>query len=234
MNYEIQVLRVENEAQRQMALEVMRATYRDEKNWVGDDEKLVARADLRSHAISWFVALADKIPVGVLRVLYEPPLDLYRAYGFKVVDQSLDLDAFIRENRIAEVGRFAVLPEYRRNVLVVVGLMREAAGETVARGYTHYVTDVFEGEQHSPYDFHRRVMGFQLVATHEKGELNCANRRLTMILDIRAAYQRLYRTQKWVFRHLTEGWNPHLHELLAEPAARYSRVATSLAALWMV
>lgn len=214
MKTNIQVSRVETENQRRHALEVMRATYRDEKNWVDDDERLVASADLENQTVSWFVASANGLAVGVLRVLYAPPLDLYRAYGFKVVDNRLDLDAFIRRNRIAEIGRFAVRPEFRRNVLVVVALMRAAAAETVERGYTHYVTDVFEGERHSPYDFHRRVMGFQLVATHEKGELNCENRRLTMVLDIRDAYHRLRRTQPWAFRHLTNGWSARLHDKL--------------------
>jgi hypothetical protein len=202
-----------------MALEVMRAIYRDEKNWVGDDERLVAKADLENNSVSWFVATPNGRPVGVLRVLYDPPLELYRAYGFKVVAEDLNLDAFIRQSRIAEIGRFAVLPEYRRNLLVAVALMRAAAGETVERGYTHYITDVFEGERHSPYDFHRRVMGFRLVATHDKGELNCSNRRLTMVLDLRDAYQRLRRTRRWVFRRLTQGWEPRLHRLLNGPVA---------------
>jgi len=212
MKHEIEIIRVKDEASRQQALAVMRVIYRDEKNWVRDDEKLVARQDITDPAVSWFVGLAGGEPVGVVRVLYSPPLELYRTYGFKPVNQGLDLDAFIRDSRVAEIGRFAVLPEHRRNVLVAVALMRAAAHETLARNFTHYITDVFEGERHSPYEFHRRVMGFKLVATHDTGELNCRNRRLTLVLDLADAYARLRRERGWVFRYLTEGWAPELHQ----------------------
>ena len=214
----IQTLRIENETGRQLALAVMRAIYRDEKNWVQADEKLVARAEITDPAISWFVVLSDGRPAGVLRVLYEPPLDLYHTYSLKFVNEGLDIEALLRRSRIAEIGRFAVLPEHRRSVLVAVALMRAAARETVERNFSHYITDVFEGEKHSPYEFHTRVMGFQLIATHDTGELNCPNRRLTMLLDIRSAYRRLREEKSWAFRYLTEGWEPRLHELMQTPA----------------
>lgn len=212
----IHVLRVTNEAERQLALQVMRVTYRDEKGWVRDDSKLIASEDVSNEAVSWFVACDGELPVGVIRVLYEPPLDLYRAYGFRVVSSTLDLDQFIRNNRIAEIGRFAVLSEYRRNVQIVAALMNSAARDTVEREFSHYITDVFEGEQHSPFQFHSRVMGFQVVATHEKGELNCPCRRLTMVLDLRTAYRRLRAQNGWIFRALTNGWEERLHQRLME------------------
>ena len=214
----IQVTRVENETGRQMALQVMRAIYRDEKNWVQADEKLVARDEITDPAISWFVVTSDGCPAGVLRVLYEPPMDLYESYGLKFLDQEADLVTLLRKSRIAEIGRFAVLPEHRRSVLVAVALMRAAARETIERDFPYYITDVFEGEKHSPYEFHTRVMGFQLIATHDTGELNCPNRRLTMLLDIRSAYHRLRQDKTWAFRYLTEGWEPRLHEWMKGPA----------------
>jgi ribosomal protein S18 acetylase RimI-like enzyme len=210
----ISVLRVTDEAGRQQALGVMRTIYRDEKNWVVEDAKLIAAEDITSQTVSWFVACADHRPVGVLRVLYEPPLDLYKAYGFKVVAKGVDLDAFIRNNRLAEIGRFAILPEWRKNIRVAATLMSAAARDTLERGFTHYITDVFEGEQHSPYKFHSRVMGFQVVATHETGELNCPCRRITMLLDLKQTYLRLRLTNNWVFRTLTNGWDERLHERL--------------------
>jgi hypothetical protein len=213
----IQVSRIENEAGRQMALEVMRAIYRDEKNWVQDDEKLVAAAEITDPCISWFVVTSDGHAAGVVRVLYEPPQDLYETYGMKFLDEGADLKTLLRSGRIAEIGRFAVLPDHRRSVLVAVALMRAAARETVERDFSHYITDVFEGERHSPYEFHTRVMGFKLIATHDTGELNCPNRRLTMLLDIRCAYERLRQEKSWAFRYLTEGWEPWLHERMAQP-----------------
>jgi len=104
-------LRIENEPGRQLALAVMRAIYRDEKNWVQDDEKLVAREEITDPNISWFVVISDGQPAGVLRVLYEPPADLYHSYGMKFLDQGQDIEALLRHRRIAEVGRFAVLPD---------------------------------------------------------------------------------------------------------------------------
>ena len=83
--------------------------------------------------------------------------------------------------------------------------------ETVERGFTHYITDVFENDPHSPYGFHTRVMGFDPVATHDLGELACASRRITLILDLKAAYQRLRRRRGWIYRALTADWDEGLH-----------------------
>lgn len=209
----LDVIRVADEEGRAQALAVMRSTYRDEKDWIRDDERLVSQAELSRPEVAWFVARLEGQPVGVLRVLYAPPLDLYAQYGFQVVDNSLDLDTFIRNSRIAEIGRFAVVPGQRGNVLVSAALMREATADTVRRGFTHYITDVFEGERHSPFAFHTRVLGFRTVATHDVGELNCPNRRLTMILDLQEAYLRLRNGRGWLFRYLTEGWTPEMHAM---------------------
>ena len=210
----ISVRRVASESDRSLALEVMRTIYRDEKAWIADDQKLVASSDLTEPNVSWFVASKGDRPVGVVRVLYEPPLGLYAQYGFRMMDPKFDLDAFIRRSRIAEIGRFAVVPDQRRNLLVAASLMRSASRETFELGFSHYITDVFEGEKHSPYEFHTRVMGFLPVATHDVGELNCRNRRITLVLDMRAAYFRLRAANGWLFRHLTEDWPEELHRKL--------------------
>ena len=93
---------------------------------------------------------------------------------------------------------------------------REAAlpASEAARGVTTALTDIFEGEQHSPYLFHTRVMGFEPVATHDEIELNCPNRRVTMVLDLQAAYRRLRRSGGWLFRYLTADWSEALHRRL--------------------
>ena len=205
------VKRIHTESDRADAIVVLKATYAAEKNWVADADKMFERDDLTNEQVSWFVAYRDGVPVGVLRILYEPPLGLYKEYGFKMLVDGLDIDAFIKNNRIAEIGRFAVVPEQRRFPFVAGALMRAASEETVRRGFTHYVTDVFEGEKHSPYEFHTRVMGFTPVATHDVGELNCPNRRITLILDLKQAYHRIKQSKKWVFRLLTDGWDAELH-----------------------
>jgi hypothetical protein len=189
---------------RELALQVLRSVYREEKQWVVDDEDLLPSSDLSSEGMSWILALVDDEPVGVLRVLYELPLDLYDDYDLDLIDASVDVGAFLRSNRIAEIGRFAVVPEYRRRFLVAAALMRAAAAETVSLGFTHFVTDVFEGDPHSPFAFHRRVLGFEPVATHNHGELAATNTRITMLLDLRTAYERFQRSGGWIHRYIIE------------------------------
>jgi ribosomal protein S18 acetylase RimI-like enzyme len=213
----ITVKRAVTESDRNKALIVLQATYREEKAWVTDETKVFQVDDLTRSSVSWFVAYLDDNPVGVLRVLYDPPLELYKEYGFKQIGEGIDVAAFIDKYRAAEIGRFAVLPEYRRNPIVVVMLMAAASMESIQRGCTHYITDVFEGEKHSPYDFHTRVMGFKAVATHDVGELLCANRRITMVLDMREGYRRLRTRQNWIYRLLTEQWPSEVHRLFETP-----------------
>jgi ribosomal protein S18 acetylase RimI-like enzyme len=209
------VQRVVDEAGRQQVIEVLRATYLREKRWVSDPEAQIPPEDLQCDDISWFVVSRRSRPAGVLRVRYDPPVAAYAKYGFKLLDPDLPVESFLREHRIAEIGRFAVVPRYRRRFMVAAALIRAACGETVERGYTHFITDVFEDEAHSPYGFHTRVMGFHPVATHEVGELNCRNRRITMVLDLKAAYQRLRRRGNWIYRYLTGHWDDALHRRLA-------------------
>lgn len=211
----VTVVRVADESARALARDVIATTYRDEKGWVGDADSQVPASDLEREDVSWFCAIIDDVPVGVLRVLYDPPLELYAKYGFQLVKEGIDVEAFIRSHRIAEVGRFAVRPEYRKFIVVVAALMRAASTETVKRGYTHYITDVFEDDPHSPLQFHTRVMGFEPVATHEVGELNSKSRRITLVLDLKAAYQKLRRQGSWIYRFLTDGWDEQLHRRLA-------------------
>lgn len=207
--------RVTCEDLRECALEVLSTTYRDEKRWVADAASQLPNADLDRDDIAWFVVFADGAPAGVVRVLYTPPLAQYRDYGLRFMHADLDVDSFLATHRIAEIGRFAVIPERRRNSTVMLALLREAIADTVRRGYTHYITDVFENEANSPLQFHTRVLGFVPVATHATGELQCDHRRITMLLDLAACYARLSSAQGYFFRLITEGWEPALHDRLA-------------------
>jgi hypothetical protein len=211
----VQVRQVIDEAGRRDVVDVLRATYQQEKRWVDDPESQVPAGDLARDDIAWFVATAGGRPVGVVRVNFAPPFAQYAAYGLKLIDRAVDVNAFIRHNKVAEIGRFAVLPRYRRQFLMAAALMRTATAETVARGFTHFVTDVFEDDPHSPYGFHTRVIGFHPVATHDVGELQSRSRRITLVLDLRAAYQRLRARGNWMFRQLTGEWPDALHRQLA-------------------
>jgi len=199
----IRVRRVSEDWQRREALSVLRATYVDEKGWVAGAERVFPSEEVGDPEVSWFLALVGQEPAGVLRVLYELPLAEYAHYDFQPIGGAdLGLDTLLCDARVAEIGRFAVVPAYRRMPLVAAELIRAASIETLQRGYTHYITDVFEGERHSPYLFHTRVLGFRPIATHDTGELNCPNRRITMLLDLAEAYRRLCTSQGWLYRYL--------------------------------
>ncbi len=210
----VSVRKVTTEQDRRSALRVLRLTYRREKQWVQDEAQVFPGTDLQNPSVSWFLALAG-LPAGVIRVLYDLPLHEYREYAANVVVPGLDIESFLRNNKIAEIGRFAVRPQFRNVFGVASHLLKAATEDTVRREYSHLITDVFEGERHSPYYFHKRVIGFQTVATHDKGELNCRLRRITMLLNLREAYQRLRLSQSRFFRFLTEGWDDALHRRLS-------------------
>lgn len=211
----IRARRIFTEAGRRAALTVLAATYKSEKGWVSDPESQFPRADVRRRDVAWYVVRIDGRPAGVLRTLYDPPLQQYMQYGLKFTGPSIDIERFLAENRIAEVGRFAVVPEHRGNLMLAAALMRAATREMVLRGYTHVITDVFEDDPHSPLGFHTRVMGFRPVATHDHGELNCVSRRITLVLDLKSSYQRLKRRGNWFFRYLTAHWPEAFHRRFA-------------------
>lgn len=202
---------------RQRALGVLDATYTEEKRWVRKARDMFPSSDLDDDRITWVVAMVDGEPAGVLRVHYDPPLHLYREYGLEALEEAadVDVDAFLRDHRIAEIGRFAVRPAFRRRLCVVFELMRVAAVDTLQRDFTHYVTDVFEGEEHSPYQFHTRVLGFRPVAVHQTGEMDCLHRRITLILNLKEAYQRLRASKNRLYTLIADGLSERRRQQLA-------------------
>lgn len=206
--------RVETDADRRNALEVLARTYGDEKGWVLDVAGMFPASDLGREDVSWFLAVRSGRPVGVLRVLYDAGKG-YRNYALDSVDPAVDVAAFLAHNRIAEIGRFAVVPERRNGMGVALSLMRVSTREIVGRGFTQLITDVFENDAHSPLGFHTRVIGFKRVATHEFGELRHKGRRVTLLLDIRTAYRALKARGNRFFRAVTRGWTPAMHQSLA-------------------
>ena len=206
----LSVIRIETPEQRARSLEVFDAVYRQEKGWVRKPEELLPAEDLDRKEVDWFGVELEGRLLGVTRVLYEIPMELYREYGFKLTVPGLDVEAFIRDNKIAEVGRFAVLPDYRKGFTVAALLMRASGEAALNRGFTHFITDVFEEDPNTPYGFHRRVLGFQEVASHEVGELNCTSRRITMLLDLHEARRRVANGKGWFFRFLNQAKIPEV------------------------
>jgi hypothetical protein len=207
--------RVETHGERHMALQVLKQTYLDEKGWVADVENVFPETELDRDDITWFVATQRGKPVGVLRILYDPPIETYAKYGLTFLDDGIALDTLIGSRDVVEIGRFAVLPERRRDIGVSMSLMRVATREIVLRGKSQILTDVFENEKNSPYGFHTRVIGFKPIATHEIGELRFSGRRITLLLDLKAAYKNLKSRGNMFFRLLTKGWTAGMHARFA-------------------
>ncbi|MGE0697659.1 MAG: hypothetical protein AB7O57_01035 [Hyphomicrobiaceae bacterium] len=203
--------RVTSEAEREQVIEVLRQTYAREKGWIVEPESQIPITDLACDDIAWFVTTMGQEPVGVLRILFDPPIEQYAKYSLKLIDPSFKVDELLAGSRIAEVGRFAVVAKRRGRFSVATSLMRAAFAEIMARGYTHLVTDVFEDDPHSPYGFHTRVIGFTPIATHDVGELRSRSRRITLVLDMRAAYRRLKERSRWLFQNLTMDWTERMH-----------------------
>ena len=210
----VEAIRVSTNAERQDVLVVLRDTYLEEKSWVSQEDTLFPQTDLEGINKVWFLAKMDGHPAGVVRVRYDPPVADYISYGLTPLREELDVDAFVRDNRIAEIGRFAVRRRYRHKFVIAAALMRAATEHTVQREFTHFITDVFQGEVNSPYNFHTRVIGFQPVATHETGELTCPNRRITLVLNLREAYHQLRKSRRQVYEFLTRGWDEVTHKKL--------------------
>jgi hypothetical protein len=135
-------------------------------------------------------------------------------YGV-TLEPDIDLEGLKRTGRFVDIGRFMILPKYRRNFRVVLKLMRGAIVEVVERGYTHFLTDVFEDDPHSPLKFHTQVLGFERIGTHRQGELACVSARIILILDIARSYQRLKRRQNKVWKELGVGIRDVMERLFA-------------------
>jgi len=197
----VTTLKVSDSITRQQALEVMEAVFFKEKNWIDTLEEQFPEEMLSSRRYSWFMAKVNDKPAGLLRLYYDPPLTLPKEFEVTLND-GVDLERMAAECRFAEVGRFMILPEYRRNIRVALRLMRMAVNEVVEHDYTHFITDVYENEVHSPFRFHTRILGFEVIGKHLYGELkfNCA--RLILTLDILKAYKRLKEKKHSIYQAL--------------------------------
>lgn len=213
----VQARKVLTPEDRAQALTVIETVYLQEKQWIRDPAAEVPADAANRRDQSWFLVTADGEPAGVIRLVYDPPLEMPAEYGI-TLEPSVDLDALQRHGRFVDIGRFMIVPRYRRNIRVVMKLMRAAIIEVVSRGYTHFLTDVFEDDPHSPLRFHTQVLGFERIGTHRHGELSCASSRIILILDIARAYQRLKKRENKVFKELGGSVSDVLEARLLAPS----------------
>jgi hypothetical protein len=189
---------------RSLAFEVIKEVYFSEKKWIESVESEIPDDIASSDKFSWYLATVNDKPAGVIRLHYDPCMDLPPEFNL-TLKEGVDLQAMIANNRFVEIGRFMILPRYRKNIFVALRLMGAASREVVCRDYTHFITDVFEGEVNSPLKFHTRILGFEVVGRHMHGELNCRLTRIILTLDILKAYKRLKRNRNRISRILTDG-----------------------------
>lgn len=209
----VRTIEVSDVSSRRQALHVIEEVYLKEKRWILGVENEIPPCQGGNDRYSWFLATVDEEPAGVLRLFYDPPLELPEEYAVSLLED-VDLVRMGRVGRFVEIGRFMIIPRYRRKILVALRLMEAAVRQVVERDYTHFITDVFEGEPHSPLRFHTSILGFEIIGRHLHGELNCSLTRIILTLDILKAYQRLKERKNRVYRSLTEGIRGILEEKL--------------------
>jgi len=212
---DITVQKILSATDRDRGLAVVEAVYRDEKQWIDSAGMEIPTDAAMRNDQSWFLVSVGDEPAGVIRLVYDPCLEMPAEYGV-VLEPGVDFEGLKRHGRFVDIGRFMIVPVHRRNTRVVMKLLRAAIPEVVDRGYTHFVTDVFENDPHSPLRFHTRVLGFERIGTHRHGELACNSTRIILILDIARAYHRLKLRGNRVWRELGAG----LRDFIEVPGSR--------------
>lgn len=200
----ITVSKVLSPADRLDALSVIEEVFVREKKWMQKIEEQIPEDLTDSRDFSWFLARVGGKPAGIMRLHYDPPLELPESCRASF-EPGIDLDTLKAAGQYAEIGRFMIRSTYRRQYRVALRLMRAATAEVVERGYTHFITDVFKGEEHSPLNFHTRVLGFEVVGSHLFGELNCSSTRIILTLDILKLYNRIKDSRSRLYQELVEG-----------------------------
>ncbi len=204
--------RVSSADQRAAALAVVAEVYGAEKGWISDAEAEIPASALTCDGPSWFLARVDGETAGVVRLTYDPALELPEELGLEI-EGSNDLARLQASGRFVEIGRLMIAPRFRSRTAVVLALMRAALAEVVERGYTHLLTVVFEDDPHSPYHFHTRVLGFERIGTHRRGELASASRRIILTLDIARSYLRMRPARARLLKQLTSGFEDRILKL---------------------
>ena len=215
----ITVERVLTEEGRSAAVEVIERVFQREKKWINAAQEQLPQALEERGRYSWFLAKVNGRPAGVLRLMYDPPLELPEEYHVRLLP-GVNIERMKQEGRYVEIGRFMIKGEFRKNPRIALRLMRTATREVLERDYTHFITDVFEGEPNSPLNFHTRVLGFEVIGKHLFGDLNCSSTRIILTLDILKVYRRIRNSRSRVYSELTEGMRGILERKLASAGPR--------------
>ena len=200
----IRAKKVKTRDDREEALKVIKEVYLKEKNWIHTIRDQIPEDIDKRKDMSWFLVKINKKPAGVLRLVFDPILEFPPELQV-TLNKDIDIEKLKSTGKFAEIGRFMIIPKYRKYITVVLRLMRAAIKEVLERDYSHFITDVFENEPNSPYKFHTRILGFEVIGKHLYGDLNCSCTRIILTLDILKNYQRLKEQKNKIFNKLTVG-----------------------------
>ncbi|HHE32460.1 MAG TPA: GNAT family N-acetyltransferase [Chlorobaculum parvum] len=200
----ITVSKVLSSRDRLDALSVIEEVFVREKQWMQEIEEQIPHDLDNNREFSWFLARVNGKPAGIMRLQYDPSLELPESCQASF-EPGIDMETLKAAGQYVEIGRFMIRPQFRHQYRVALRLMRAATAEVVERGYTHFITDVFKGEEHSPLNFHTRVLGFEVIGSHLFGELNCSSTRIILTLDILKLYNRIKDSRSRLYQELAEG-----------------------------
>jgi hypothetical protein len=203
---------------RRAAMEVVREVYLEEKRWISETEREIPPNTPEIDDKSWFLTRVDGEPAGVIRLVYDPPLELPAEMEVEL-DPGVDLREMATGKRFVEIGRFMIRRKYRGKIRVVTNLIQGACREVLERGYSHFLTDVYDGDPHSPLGFHTRVLGFERIGTHRHGELDVDYVRIILVLDIVRSWRRMIERKDRLFREMSAGLGDLLDRAPSQPAA---------------
>ncbi|TNJ36087.1 GNAT family N-acetyltransferase [Prosthecochloris vibrioformis] len=204
---------------REDAVMIMEEVFSREKRWIEGAASQVPETFGEHDCFSWFLARVEGEPAGLLRLWYDPPLEMPEEYEV-TLEQGIDVEQLKAAGRYVEIGRFMILRKFRRNHRVALRLMSRAVREVLERDYTHFITDVFEDDPHSPLNFHTRVLGFEVIGRHLFGDLHCSSARIILTLDILKVYGRIRNNRSRIYRELTEGMTSLLERKLVRPGGQ--------------
>lgn len=219
----ITVSKVQSTPERLDALSVIEEVFVREKQWMRAVGEQISETPGSDERFSWFIAKVGDQPAGVMRLHYDPPMELPESCH-PTFEPGIELATLRESGRYVEIGRFMIRHEYRRQYLVALRLMRAATAEVLERDYTHFITDVFKGEEHSPLNFHTRVLGFEVIGSHLYGELNCSATRIILTLDLLKLYNRIKDSKSRIYQELTEGLRGHFERDFVKKRALGARI----------
>lgn len=208
---------VTTETARDHALEVLHAIYCREKKWMDSAEILFEPHELYEPNYLWLVAYERNRPIGVVRLYIgrqAEALDLKHLHFLHADWNASALTHFLEYHPTAEIGRFAILPEYRNRSRFALMLMQVACENAIRHHCHHLLTDVFHGDPQSPFDFHTNVLGFEPFATYVDDRFDSVYPSVLLLLDIKKTYARMKTHQPRMFKVFTQNWTTSFHAQL--------------------